>query len=290
MPNDAPTTILVTGATGTQGGAVVDALLAAEADYAIHGLTRNPASDQARALAERGVTMVQGDLNEIDTLRPLVADVDAVFCVTDFWTAGYEQQVQQGKNVADAAAEAGVRHVVFSGVGSHDRNTDIPHFDSAWEIDQYLQQRGLPVTVLKPVFFMQNLEGMRDQILDGTLALALKEGVSLQMIDAADIGRAAERAFADPDTFIGTRHDLAGDELTLTEAAGIFSDVTGVQVTPVHVPVEQLREQMGDEFADMFVWFNDVGYEADVDALETTFGFRFACLKEYLREHGWASS
>ncbi|MDS0474393.1 NmrA/HSCARG family protein [Natrinema sp. 1APR25-10V2] len=282
------TSVLVTGATGNQGGSVVDHLLEAHTDFDVYGLTRGVSGDRAQELAERGVTMVEGDLNEKDSLAPHVAEVDAVFAVTNFWTQGYDAQVQQGKNVAEVASEEGVDQFVFSGVGSHERDTGVPHFDSAWEIEQHAQELELPLTVLQPVFFFQNLEAFAEDIVeDGQLALPLEEGVSLQMIDVDDVGRAAAVALANPDEFIGERIELAGDEKTLVETADVLSAVTGVDVDPVHVPIEDAYESFGEEFTVMCEWFNAVGYDADVDVLEEQFGFAFTHLESYLREHGW---
>jgi uncharacterized protein YbjT (DUF2867 family) len=232
--------------------------------------------------------MVQGDLEQKDTLPPVVEGIDAVFCVTNFWTAGYDRQVEQATNIADVSAEAGVDHFVFSGVGSHDQDTGLAHFDSAWEIDRHIQELGLPNTILKPVFFFQNLEVMSDDILGGTLAMPLEEGVSLQMIDITDIGRATADVIEAPDQFIGKRIDLAGDEKTLDEMAAAFTEVIGAPVEPIHVPVAQAREQLGDEMTDMFDWFNEVGYSADIEALESTFSFSFTDLEAYLEAAGWA--
>jgi len=282
------TRVLVVGATGNQGGAVVDHLVASEAAFDVHGLTRDAGSDAARTLEERGVTMVEGDLDEPETLRDPVADADAVFAVTNFWTQGYDGQVQQGKNVATVAAEEGVDQFVFSGVGSHDEDTGIPHFDSAAEIDDHIRGLDLPWTVLKPVFFYENLEAFAEDILEGTLALPLAEGVSLQMVSTDDLGHAAAVALANPDEFVGEAVDLAGDERTLAETADVLSEVTGVDVTPVHVPIEDAYESFGEEFTVMCEWFNEVGYAADIDALADRFGFEFATLGEYLRENGWA--
>ena len=280
--------VLVTGATGNQGGAVIDHLLAAETDFDIRGLTRDATSETAQALEDRGVTMVEGDLYDEASLQSPFGDVDAVFAVTNFWTEGYEGQVEQGENLADAAASADVDQFVFSGVGSHEQETGIPHFDSAWEIEQYAQDLGLPLTVLQPVFFFQNLEAFVEDILEGTIALPLAEGVPLQMVDVADVGRAATVAFERPDDFVGERVPLAGDELTLEETAEILSDVTGVDVDPVHVPIEDAYESFGEEFTVMCEWFNEVGYSADIGANEATFGFAFATLSEYLERHDWA--
>jgi len=83
------TRVLVTGATGNQGSAVVDHLLASDDEFEVHGLTRDATGEKAQKLQDRGVEMVEGDLDDVETLKPLVADVDAVFAVTNFWTVGY---------------------------------------------------------------------------------------------------------------------------------------------------------------------------------------------------------
>ena len=191
--------VFIAGATGNQGGAVIDALLATEQPPEIHGLTRDSHTKAARALSARGVRVVEGDLDERDMLTPLLEGIDAVFSVTNFWTSGYERQVRQGKNLNRAAREAGVDVLVLSGVGSHDEDTGLPHFDSCDEIDRHVQKLGITNTVLKPVFFMQNFEPMAEDILEGSLAFPLAEGVSLQMIDVKDVGRAAAQARREPD-------------------------------------------------------------------------------------------
>ena len=282
------TTVLVTGATGNQGGAVVDHLLASEEPFEVLGLTRDASGEVAEALADRGVRMVEGDLNDPDSVRPHVAEADAVFAVTNFWTQGYDAQVQQGKNIADVAAEEGVEQFVFSGVGSHHEQTGVPHFDSAWEIERYAAELDLPMTVLQPVFFFQNIEAFAEDILEGTLALPLAEGVPLQMVDVDDVGRAAAVAFEEPDDFLGERIALAGDELTLEETAAVLSKITDVDVEAVHVPIEDAYESFGEEFTVMCEWFNEVGYSADIEENEATFGFEFTTLPEYLETHGWA--
>ncbi|NGM71481.1 NmrA/HSCARG family protein [Natronolimnobius sp. AArcel1] len=282
------TSVLVTGATGNQGGSVVDHLLESETEFDVYGLTRDASSDVAESLSDRGVTMVEGDLDEPDSFASHVADVDAVFAVTNFWTVGYDQQVQQGKNIADVASEEDVDQVVFSGVGSHWEDTGVPHFDSADEIEQHAQDLDLPLTTLGPVFFFQNLEAFAEDVVeDGQLALPLEEGVSLQMIDDDDVGHAAAVALENPDEFIGERIELAGDELTLAETADVLSEVTGQDVDPVHVPIEDAYDSFGEEFTVMCEWFNEVGYSADIDGLEERFGFEFADLETYLRENGW---
>lgn len=282
------TSVFVTGATGNQGGAVARHLLRHAEPFEVIGLTRDPESDSAQALSREGAEMVPGNLNDSDSYREYVAAADAVFGVSNFWVYGYDRQVQHMTDLADAAAEEGIDHFVFSGVGNHDEDTGIPHFDSCYEIDRYIQDLGLPATILKPVFFIHNFEMFVEDILEGTLAQALSEGTSLQMIDVRDVGRVGAIVFANPDTYVNTRWDLAGDEKTLSEMAETFSAVTGTEVQPVHLSIEVARENFGEEAAIMYEWFNEVGYSAAIDALEEEFGVEFQDLEGYLRENGWA--
>ncbi len=284
-----PPTVLVTGATGTQGGAVADHLLSGDhGEFEVHALTRHPESNEAHDLAERGAEVVEGDLSEQNVLRPLVEEVDAVFGMTNFWEHGYDDEIEHGENLAEVAADAGVDHFVFSSVGGADRDTGIPHFDSKWVIEQRIRDLDLPATVVRPVFFMQNFEATREEIEDGTLANGLAEGVSLQMVDADDLGEFVAEAFADPDRYLGEAYELAGDEHTLESAAEAFSSVLDREVEPVHVPIDEFREQMGEEYAVMFEWFNEHGYEADIESLRADHDVAFTDLGTYLREHDWA--
>jgi uncharacterized protein YbjT (DUF2867 family) len=208
--------------------------------------------------------------------------------VTQFFTAGHEGEVEHGTNLAEVAADVGVEHFVFSSVGGAERDTGIPHFDSKYEIEERIRDLGLPATIIRPVFFMQNFEGQREDITDGTFALPLAEDVSVQIINVDDIGGLAAEALADPERYKGQAIELAGDEGTLEEMAQVFTEVTGVDIEAQHVPVDVAREQMGEEYAVMFEWFNEHGYEADIDALRREHDIDPSSLEEYLHEYGWA--
>lgn len=284
-----PSSILVTGATGNQGGAVVDHLLSGDyGEFDVHAMTRKSEQPSALELADRGAEVVEGDLSEKNSLRPLVEEADAVFGVTNFWEAGYEDEIEQGTNLAEVADEEGIDHFVFSSVGGAERDTGISHFDSKWEVEERIRELGLPATVVRPVFFMQNFEGMRDGIEQGTLAMGLAEGVSLQMVDVDNIGEFVAEAFADPDRYMGEAYELASDEHTVESAAETFSSVLDQTVEPIHVPIEDVREQMGEEYAVMFEWFNEEGYDSDIDALRADHDVSFTDLETYVR-HDWGS-
>lgn len=285
--SDGPRTVLVIGATGNQGGATIDHLLGADEEFAVRGLTRTPEGDVAQALAERGVDIRRGDLNDKETLRSAVDGVDAVVIVTNIWTAGFDESVRHGKNIADVASDAGVKHILFSGAGYHDRDLGIAALEPAGEVERYIRSLDVPATFLRPVWFMHNLEPAFEDVLDGTLALPIDGGVTIQMIDVDDVGRMVVRILADPDAFAGEGFDLAGDEHTLAEMARILSEVTDADVQPFTVPIDDARQEMGEEMAELFQWFNDEGYAVDIEGLERRFGIEFTSFREYLEKNGW---
>src|SRR4051812_4292432 len=122
--------ILVSGATGQQGGAVARSLL--KRGFPVRALIRDLEKSEARALAEGGAELVRGDLEDRSSLERALEGVYSVFSVQNFYEGGYEGEVRQGETLADAAKAAGVQHVVYSSVGSAHRETGIPHFDSKW--------------------------------------------------------------------------------------------------------------------------------------------------------------
>jgi uncharacterized protein YbjT (DUF2867 family) len=276
--------ILVCGATGSQGGAVARSLL--DRGFQVRALTRNPQKPEAQAVADQGAEVVQGDMEDRSAMDRVLDGVYGVFSVQNFWEAGYDREVQQGKTVADAAKAAGVEHFVYSSVGSAHRQTGIPHFESKWEVEEHVREIGLPYTVLRPVFFMQNWEGMREYVLSGTLAQPLDPDKPFQQVAVEDVGAFAAIAFEHPEEWIGREVDLAGDEQTMPKIAETFGRVIGKQISYYQVPWDQFEEQMGEEYAVMYRWFNDVGYEADIAALRQQYP-ELITFERYLRSHGW---
>jgi len=132
MANDGRT-VLVTGATGRQGGAVVRHML--RKGWKLRALTRNASSHAAQELGRSGVELAAGDLEDPASLEKAVRGVYGIYSVQDFWAVGAKREVQQGKNLADAAKKIGVRHFVYSSVGGAERSTGIPHWESKWEVE-----------------------------------------------------------------------------------------------------------------------------------------------------------
>lgn len=280
--------VLIAGATGHQGGAVADHLLSGEhGEFEVHALTRRPESERAQTLADRGARVVEGNLLYKDSLIPAVEAVDAVYCVTTPEGDEADVEIEQGTNMAEVAADAGITHFVFSSARGAERDTEVPHFDVKYAVEQRIRDLDLPATIIRPVAFMQNYEYQREAIFNGTFALPLADGVSLQMVDTGDIGALAATALANPEDYVGEVIELAGDEHTLESAAKVFTTVTGTEVEAYHLPIEVARGEMGDGYATMFEWLNDHEFDSDIETLKRDLDIDPIRLETYLREHGW---
>src|SRR5216117_1896853 len=274
-------TILITGVTGNQGGAVAEALQGI--GFHLRGLTRTPDSRRAAALARQGIDVVKGDLDDEATLRAALAGVWGVFGVQNAAEAGVEREEAQGKRLATLAREAGVEHYVYTSVGSAHERTGIPHFDNKWRIEETVRGLRFPShVILRPVFFMENL--LAPFSLQGsTLAWALGAGTKLQMIAVDDIGWFGARAFTD--AALNRREiDLAGDVRTMAEAAEILTEALGRPIAFAQTPIEQVR-QYSKDIAVMLEWFERVGYSADIADLEQEFGRPLTKLPDWARHH-----
>jgi len=280
MANDR--TILITGVTGKQGGAVAQALLGT--GFRLRGLTRQPESERATTLARNGVDIVKGDLDDEATLRRALTGAWGVFGVQNTWEAGVEREEVQGKRLATLAREAGVEHYVYTSVGSAHKQTGIPHFDNKWRIEETVRGLRFPShVILRPVFFMENL--VAPYSLQGdTLTWALRPATQLQMVAVDDIGWFGARAFTDGAGLNRREIDLASDARTMPEVAGILTEVLGRPIKFVQTAIEQVR-QYSEETAVMLEWFERVGYSADTAGLEREFGRRLTKLPEWARRH-----
>ena len=279
-------TIVVTGATGKQGGAVARELL--RRGFRVRAITRDPSKPAARALAELGADVVRGDLDDPESLRPSVGGAYGVFSVQNFWEVGYDREVAEGIALAELASEVGVEHFVYDSVGSAHRETGLSHFESKWKIEERIRALDLPYTIFRPVYFMDNWENpaLRSMILGGTLALPLDPDRELQEVATRDIGAFVGMAFADREAWLGRELDLAGDELSMSKTAESFGRVIGRPVNYVQVPWEKYRELAGEEYTEMMRWFELEGYEADIEVLRELYP-GLTTLEQYLRAHGW---
>src|SRR6266542_2153159 len=207
--------IAVTGATGQQGGAVARKLLAD--GWKVRALTRDFNKPAAQELKVLGAEIVAGDMDNRAELDAAFQGAYGVFSVQNFWlpNVGFEGEIRQGKNVAEAAKAAGVQHLVYSSVGAAHRGMGQKHFESKWIIEQYIHSLDIPYTILRPAFFMENFNWERASILNGTFnALGLRPEKGRQLIAVEDVAAFVALAFANLNQYVGKTIELAGDELT----------------------------------------------------------------------------
>ena len=242
-------TLLVVGATGRQGGAVIDAMLEKTEDYypdmwEIIGMTRDPTQAASLALEKRGVSMVKGDCNDRESLRKLL-DIHkpyAVFAVTNpfaaRWTGGRpaatdtNAETAQGINLVDCSVAAGVSHFVFTSVASsHDSDPDgkgpVETFAAKAKVEDHLAKSGLSYTILGPVGFFENMTSSFAGIKQGVVPGLIKEGVNAQMIATKDIGWFARMVLCDPQPWLGKTLEIAGDNTNAWVQAATLKRIRG---------------------------------------------------------------
>ena len=259
-------TVLVTGATGKQGGHVVRELLVR--GHSVRAFTRKPESPAAMALAERGVTIVKGDFEEEGSLERAARGVDTIFAMSTPYEAGEKSETREGINIVRAASAVGVKHLVYTSVAGADRASGIPHFDSKFEVEKEIRRSGVPFTIVAPVFFMENFvaDYMLVGIAQGSIAMALPASRRVQQIAVSDIAQFTALVIDRRENFLGKRIDIASDELTGVTAAAAISEVSGRHVKYTALPIDAVRQQSKD-MALMFEWFERVGYDADIVGL-----------------------
>jgi uncharacterized protein YbjT (DUF2867 family) len=279
--------ILVTGATGNQGGTVARHLLQRN-EFKVRAMVRDENKPAAQALKQAGAELVQGDFNDRTSLDRAVQGVYGVFSIQDF-REGAAVEIQYGNAIADAAKAANVKHFVYSSVGSAERSTGIPHFDSKFQVEAYIRSIGLPHTILRPVFFFYNYNGMLPMVKNGTLSQPLSPNTKLQQLSEEDYGKIVAEVFERPADFANRAIEVASVEMTMPEVAAAFSHVLGKKVEYQQIPFEAFEPQAGEEVTMMYRWFENVGYSADFAQLKRDFAAP-TDLESYLRSHVSMSS
>jgi len=282
--------VLVTGATGHQGGAVARELLAK--GHKVRVMTRKPDSPAAKELGKLGAQVVRGDLDDAASLEAAVKGAWGVFGVQNTWEAGVEGEEEQGKRLAQIARDRGVQHYVYTSVGSAHRKTGIPHFENKYRVEETVRSLGFPsYVILRPVFFMENFLGpwFLPGIQQGKLVFGIKPQTKLQMIAVGDIGKHGARAFEKHAELNRKEIDLAGDELTMPETARLLSEATHQKVEFVQAPIEEVRKA-SEDYALMLEWFDRVGYDVDIERLARESGIRPTKFTEWAGKQQWATT
>jgi len=272
--------IAVVGATGAQGGGLVRAILNDKhGSFAARAITRNPNSEKAKALADAGAEIVAGDVDDIKSLRKAFDGAHGAFCVTFFWEhLKPEKELSHARNMAQAAKDAGVHHVIWSTLEdtrksvplSDDRmptlmgKYKVPHFDAKGEADEIFRQLGVPTTFLLASFYWENFIyfGMGPKKgPDGKLTISLPMGTKkLAGIAAEDIGKAAYAIFEKGDEMIGKTVGLAGGHLTGAQMAKSMTKALGREV--VYNPVTPAAFRSfgfpgADDLGNMFQFYTE---------------------------------
>jgi len=280
--------VLVTGATGKQGGHLVRELLAR--GHSVRALTRKPESPAAAALAERGVTIVPGNFDDEGSLERAARGVDTVFAMSTPFEGGSKTEILEGINILRAASRVRVKHFVYSSVAGADRATGIPHFDSKFEVEKEIRRSGIPFTIVAPVFFMENFlaEWMAAGIAQGSIAIAVPATRRLQQIAVEDIAQFTALVIERRESFVGKRIDIASDELTLATATAAISEASGRPIKYTAVPIAAARQQ-SEDLARMYEWFDRVGYDADVVGLRELYPeVHWHRFSDWAREQRWS--
>ena len=250
-----PGVVVVTGATGRQGGAVARHLLSD--DWPVRAVTRRPDGPAARALAARGAEVIRADMMNASELMHAFRDAYGVYSVQNFMPGGTDAEITQGKNVADAAKAAGVQHIVYGSAGTGATDTGIGSWDSKLTVAAYIRAVGLPLTVLRPMAFMELMTDRDFFPPVSTWSLMPKlmgPERPLGWICVDDLGAIAARAFAEPAGFVGAELRLASDIQSVTQCRQIWSDVYGRPPRRFPMPVWMFRRFVGSDLLTMWRW------------------------------------
>jgi len=276
--------ILVSGATGTQGGAVAREL--ARRGYTVHGLTRNPESEAARALAALGVEMVRGDFDDSASLDAALTGVYGAFSVQQYRGIGVEGEIRQSKAFADAAKRAGVQHFVYTSVSKARLGTGVPQFESKREIENYIRSLDIPYTIIRPASFMSTFQNLREAAQSGLIRGPLPADLARVYIAPADIGRFAAEAFDDPDGWIGREISIAGDRITYAEIAAAMTRVLKHPVVYEQIPWAEYSASATPTAIARETWYMENRDPLDEAALRREFPWLLS-FEQYLIEAGW---
>jgi uncharacterized protein YbjT (DUF2867 family) len=261
-------TIAVVGATGRQGGAVARRLL--EEGWNVRALTRAPASDAARELAAAGAEVVRADMADRASLDAAFAGAYGVYSVQNTYTSGVEAEVQHGKNVADAAHDADVQHVVYGSAGTGASGTGVGSWESKLEIEAHMRTLGLALTVLRPMAFM---ELMTDKAFYPPVSTwhvmpkLLGASTAVPWLAVDDLAAVAVLAFAERARFVGRDLPLAADLSSIDECREIYRRIVGHRPRRFPMPVWMFNRVASSELTTMWRWWAAARPKAETDTL-----------------------
>ena len=256
--------VLVIGATGQQGRATAAALL--ERGRRVRAFVRDPESAGALALRAEGAELVVGDLDDPGSVKAALDGSDSVFLMLTMMegvhitAAGIAAERRRGELVIDLARDSGIDHLVYSSLRGAGEDSGVEYYAAKTHLEEYIDAQGVPATILRPVFFMDNFRSFNRPVLDdsGTLLvnLAVREDIPISLISVRDIGAFAALALTHREEYLGRTLPIAGDRLTPPQIAEVFGAVAGLPARSVQVPIEAVRA-FDEQVGKMFAYFNE---------------------------------
>ena len=280
MDADDARIIVVTGATGRQGGAVTRALL--KDGWRVRALTRNPDSQKAQALSDLGAEVVRGDMDDRQSLDTAFEGAYGAYSVQNPMLSGIEGEVRQGKLVADTAKAANVQHLVYGSAGVG-KPTGVSSWDSKLQVEAHMKGLGIPLTILRPMAFMELMTDKTYYPAASTWHIMPKlmgETRPVVWISVDDLGAIAAKVFASPEKFIGQEIKITSDVKSIEESREIYHSVMGKKPSHFPMPVWMFKLFVGDDLITMWNWLRTA--EIDLDTAPT-----YAICPEALGVEAW---
>lgn len=300
--------IIITGATGSQGGAVIDALVAQKADFLLLAVTRNTQSPSATKLASKSknIKLVKGDLNDVPSVFANAKEAAGSVPIWGFYSvqqaigadASVEKEEVQGKAIVDEAIKNDIKYLVYSSVDrggdkqSWNDPTEVPHFASKHRVELHLRdatangKSSMGWTILRPVAFMENFQvGMGTKVFLAAMRDTLGDK-PLQFVAVKDIGVAAAQAFQNPEAWNHKATGLASEEVTYAELSQIWQRAIGSPAPGSFWILGWILKRAVKELGIMINWFGKVGYGVDIES-NKKFNPTPVTLESWLRQSGW---
>lgn len=273
-------TIVVFGATGSQGGGLAHAILNDnKSEFSVRAVTRDPSSDKAKALSDSGAEVVSADINNYEDIRKALKGAYGAYFVTFFWEHfSPEKEFNQVRDMAKAAKEEKLKHVIWSTledtrmwvpldsdqIPTLQQKYKVPHFDAKGEANQFFIAESVPTTFMHASFYWDNmihfgLGPQRDE--NDKLSISFPMGdKKMAGISADDIGKCAYGIFKKGNQMIAKTVGVAGDQLTCREMVAMMSDKIGEEVFYNELTPDQFRNlgfQGADDLGNMFQFYRD---------------------------------
>lgn len=286
--------VLLIGVTGGTGGNVVKGFLE-QGVTNLRAITRKIDLNRPSLskLNNAGVELVEANLDDVNSLTPAFTGVTSVYCHATSGDSSKADplEVERAKQVAQAAKQADIQHLVYNSAGGADRNSGIPHIEQKYKVEQIFQAANLPTTMLRACLFMEEFwkKYTRPSILKGAFPFSIQPNKPLHLITTKDMGRVAAYVIQHPSQYIGREIELAGDVLTPKQMAEAFSQAQGIKVTHKETPAWIFLLLWQKELFDLIQWYRHKGYQANVQQLRTEFPGLLTTFSEFLEETNWAN-